>query len=168
VDTGPELATTASRVDRMADPSRAAHRSQVLALLSALSILGALHQATKTHDARALQQRGVTTSATVLRSSYDPDGGDPNGWTTDTVQFRDTQGRNRADAAQWSQRLFSCRTAESSLRFRFTGRRACPPRWCHPASGHLMGKREVKTLTRNPTCAFKGPPGSDRGPSSSP
>jgi len=66
----------------------------VLALLSALSILGALHQATKTHDTRALQQRGVTTSATVLRSSYDPDGGDPNGWTTDTVQFRDTQGRN--------------------------------------------------------------------------
>jgi len=66
----------------------------VLALLSVLSILGALHQATKTHDTRALQQRGVTTSATVLRSSYDPDGGDPNGWTTDTVQFRDTQGRN--------------------------------------------------------------------------
>lgn len=34
-----------------------------------------------------LDKRGVTTTATLLSYSYDPDGGDPGGWTTDHVSF---------------------------------------------------------------------------------
>jgi hypothetical protein len=41
---------------------------------------------------RALDMRGVTTTATVLSYSYDAEGGDPGGWTTDHVRFA-TAGR---------------------------------------------------------------------------
>lgn len=68
--------------------------AMVLALLGALSLLGTVREATNTDDTRALQQRGVTTSATVLQSTYDPNGGDPDGWTTDTVQFGNASGRD--------------------------------------------------------------------------
>lgn len=40
----------------------------------------------------ALDKRGVTTTATVLSYSYDPDGGDPGGWTTDHVRFTTSSG----------------------------------------------------------------------------
>jgi hypothetical protein len=40
----------------------------------------------------ALDKRGVTTAATLVSYSYDPDGGDPGGWTTDQVSFRTTAG----------------------------------------------------------------------------
>lgn len=42
------------------------------------------------HD--ALDVRGVTTTATVLRYSYDPGGGDPGGWTTDRIGFSTATG----------------------------------------------------------------------------
>jgi hypothetical protein len=42
---------------------------------------------------RALTARGVTTSADLVKSSYDAGGGDPGGWTTDTVRFRVTDGK---------------------------------------------------------------------------
>lgn len=42
-------------------------------------------QAWKLHS--ALDVRGVSTKAKVLSYSYDPDGGDPDGWTTDKVAF---------------------------------------------------------------------------------
>jgi hypothetical protein len=35
----------------------------------------------------AIDKRGLTTTATVLNYSYDPDGGDPDGWTIDRVRF---------------------------------------------------------------------------------
>lgn len=66
-----------------------------LLILLALGLL-ALTGAAATHWARvaadgttyaALHQRGVIAAATVLHSAYDPSGGDPNGWTMDTVQF---------------------------------------------------------------------------------
>jgi hypothetical protein len=41
---------------------------------------------------RVLDQRGVTTTATVLSYAYDPDGGDPGGWTTDRVGFTTASG----------------------------------------------------------------------------
>lgn len=44
------------------------------------------------HAHRALDSRGLTTTATVLTSSYDPDGGDPNGWTTDQMRFTTAAG----------------------------------------------------------------------------
>ncbi len=67
----------------------------VVALFGVLSIVGAVHQATATHRVRVLQQRGIRTVAEVLKSAYDPGGGDPNGWTTDTVQFHDPGGHLR-------------------------------------------------------------------------
>lgn len=67
----------------------------VVALFGVLSIVGVAHQSTTTHNVRVLHQRGITTSADVLRSAYDPGGGDPNGWTTDTVQFHDPAGHLR-------------------------------------------------------------------------
>jgi hypothetical protein len=36
----------------------------------------------------ALEQRGVSAQATVLMSTYDPGGGDPNGWTSEEVVFQ--------------------------------------------------------------------------------
>jgi hypothetical protein len=35
----------------------------------------------------ALRARGIATTATVINSHYDPGGGDPNGWTTDTIEL---------------------------------------------------------------------------------
>lgn len=67
----------------------------VVALFGVLSIVGAVHQSTTTHDVRVLHERGITTAAEVMRSAYDPGGGDPNGWTTDTVQFREPGGHIR-------------------------------------------------------------------------
>ena len=43
----------------------------------------------------ALRTHGITTQAIVLSVSYDPDGGDPNGWTALGVRFRDAAGRQR-------------------------------------------------------------------------
>jgi hypothetical protein len=36
---------------------------------------------------QALDQRGVLASATVVSHSYNPDGGDPDGWTTDWIRY---------------------------------------------------------------------------------
>jgi hypothetical protein len=63
-----------------------------LGVLAILSVRGNLSDAASVHDYRALKARGVTTSAKVVRSSYDEGGGDPNGWTTETVRFRDVTG----------------------------------------------------------------------------
>lgn len=41
---------------------------------------------------RAIDKRGLTTTAAVLSYSYDPDGGDPDGWTTDRVRFTTASG----------------------------------------------------------------------------
>lgn len=41
----------------------------------------------------ALDSRGVTTTALVLSYHYDPDGGDPDGWTSDRVSFTTDTGR---------------------------------------------------------------------------
>lgn len=43
---------------------------------------------------RPLYVRGVTTTATVRSYEYDPDGGDPGGWTTDRVQFTTRDGES--------------------------------------------------------------------------
>jgi hypothetical protein len=66
-----------------------------VALFGILAIIGVVHQSATTHDERVLHQRGIATAAELLRSEYDPGGGDPNGWTTDTVQFHDSGGHLR-------------------------------------------------------------------------
>jgi hypothetical protein len=63
-----------------------------LALLSIVTIHGNFSDAAKARHYGALRTRGVTSSASLITSSYDAGGGDPNGWTTDTVRFRDTSG----------------------------------------------------------------------------
>lgn len=60
-----------------------------------LFIVGAVHQAATSRVERVLQQRGITTSAHVVGSTYDPGAGDPNGFTTDTVQFRVADGHTQ-------------------------------------------------------------------------
>lgn len=67
----------------------------IVALFGILSIVGAVHQSTTTHDVRVLHECGLTAAAEVMRSAYDPGGGDPNGWTTDTVQFGEPGGHIR-------------------------------------------------------------------------
>lgn len=64
----------------------------VTALISVLTIVGVVQASVTARDVHALQQRGAAMTANLLSSSYDPDGGDPDGWTTDTVQFRDQRG----------------------------------------------------------------------------
>ena len=59
------------------------------ALLSWWWTIGDLHT-WRQHS--ALDRRGVTTPATVLAYSYDSDGGDPGGWTTDRVRFATADG----------------------------------------------------------------------------
>lgn len=49
------------------------------------------HVATQGSIYRALQHHGVIVSATVLHSTYDPSGGDPNGWTEDTIALEARQ-----------------------------------------------------------------------------
>ena len=66
-----------------------------VALFGVLSIIGAIHQITTSSQTRELQRYGIATSAHVLKSSYDPEGGDPNGWTTDTVEFRRSNGKTQ-------------------------------------------------------------------------
>jgi len=63
-----------------------------LILLSIATIHGNFSDAARLRHYRALTARGVTTSADLVKSSYDAGGGDPDGWTTDTVRFRDTSG----------------------------------------------------------------------------
>lgn len=65
----------------------------LLGIVGILSILGTVRQASTSNDASILHQRGVATVAKVTQSSYDPGGGDPNGWTSDTVRFQDSAGR---------------------------------------------------------------------------
>jgi hypothetical protein len=43
--------------------------------------------------ARTLERRGVTTTGEVLSAHFDPNGGDPNGWTSVHVRFTDLTGR---------------------------------------------------------------------------
>lgn len=43
---------------------------------------------------RPLYSRGITTTATVLSYHYDPEGGDPGGWTTDRITFMTRQGES--------------------------------------------------------------------------
>jgi hypothetical protein len=43
---------------------------------------------------RHVYSRGVTTTASVLSYKYDPDGGDPGGWTTDRVAFTSNDGES--------------------------------------------------------------------------
>jgi hypothetical protein len=46
------------------------------------------------HLHEALTHRGVQTSAAVESSHYEPSGGDPGGWTSDVVSFKDRDGRS--------------------------------------------------------------------------
>lgn len=59
----------------------------VLCALAVVSIVGAVRQWSTSAEERSLQQRGVTIAATLVQAAYDPSGGDPDGWTTDTVRF---------------------------------------------------------------------------------
>ncbi len=59
----------------------------LLAGLAALTWSGTIDNAHAQRKHTVLDKRGVTTAAVVLTYSYDPDGGDPGGWTTDRIRF---------------------------------------------------------------------------------
>jgi Protein of unknown function (DUF3592) len=65
----------------------------VLGIVGILSIIATVRQAATSNDVSVLRQRGVAAVAMVTRSSYDAGGGDPDGWTSDTVRFQDSTGR---------------------------------------------------------------------------
>lgn len=65
-------------------------------LLLGLAALGASDQATHTAYI-ARHDRGVTAQVRILSSHYDADGGDPGGWTTQTVLIPTTTGPVTAD-----------------------------------------------------------------------
>lgn len=52
----------------------------------------AASDAARAKQVRALTTHGVTITARVLSSHYDPDGGDPGGWTRDVVEFNTATG----------------------------------------------------------------------------
>jgi hypothetical protein len=64
-----------------------------LALLVALGIVATLSVAHTADRGSALSTRGITTTARLVDSHYDPGGGDPAGWTTDHVSFTDRDGQ---------------------------------------------------------------------------
>lgn len=59
----------------------------LLAALAAAAWSGTVDDLHAWRQHSALDARGVTNTAAVLSYSYDPDGGDPDGWTTDDVRF---------------------------------------------------------------------------------
>lgn len=77
---------------RIRPHKRAGATAPLLALMFiVLAVLGAIHWngvADQASTYRALQEHGVIAEATVINSSYDASGGDPHGWTSDTVTFR--------------------------------------------------------------------------------
>lgn len=75
-----------------------AHRGRliaaaVLAAVAAVGVFGVLRSVSDADRQAALTNRGVTTLATVVHSSYDASAGDPGGWTTDRVTFLDVSGQ---------------------------------------------------------------------------
>lgn len=71
-------------------------RTYVAGLIAAIAIwcwFGVADDTRSLHDQRALDSGGVTTTAAVLSYSYNENGGDPGGWTTDIVRFVDRHGR---------------------------------------------------------------------------
>jgi hypothetical protein len=78
-----------------------AHRDRLIAaaVLGAVAVFcgfGTLHSASDADRQSVLTARGVTTLAAVVHSSYDSEGGDPGGWTTDQVTFTDGSGQTIA------------------------------------------------------------------------
>lgn len=64
----------------------------VLLLASVWVWVGTADEVGAWQRGRALDERGVDVAATVLDYSYDSNGGDPGGWTTDTVRFKTVTG----------------------------------------------------------------------------
>jgi hypothetical protein len=60
----------------------------LLGLVALLVITGSFRFLGSERKWHTLEMRGVPTQATILTSSYDPAGGDPNGWTSEEVVFR--------------------------------------------------------------------------------
>ena len=56
-------------------------------ILAALGVHTCLGIYSENKHVAALRNDGVITRAVVLRTSYDPSGGDPNGWTSDVVSY---------------------------------------------------------------------------------
>jgi hypothetical protein len=69
-----------------------------LAILTAIFVLGVRKDAVEQHATATLTTRGVTTLATVVSSSYDANGGDPGGWTTDRISFTTATGQTETGA----------------------------------------------------------------------
>lgn len=73
------------------------HRARLVAALilsvwAVVAVSGNFDDQNSLHRYHALASRGVTTTAQVIESHYDENGGDPGGWTTDTVRFRTDSG----------------------------------------------------------------------------
>ncbi len=68
----------------------------VLSVFAAFGVFGVLKSESEANRQSVLSERGVTTSAVVLHSSYDSGAGDPGGWTTDAVTFTDRSGHTVA------------------------------------------------------------------------
>ena len=66
----------------------------VLLLASVWAWVGTADDVGAWQRGRALDERGVDVAATVLDYSYDSNGGDPGGWTTDTVRFQTLTGES--------------------------------------------------------------------------
>lgn len=59
-----------------------------IGLLAAALIAGSLRFLSSEWQWHALEVRGVEAQATILSYSYDPTGGDPNGWTSERIRFQ--------------------------------------------------------------------------------
>jgi hypothetical protein len=68
--------------------------SGVVIAVGVVGLVLSRHYARDVHLHQALADRGVRVSASVESSHYDPSGGDPGGWTSDVVSFKDSSGRS--------------------------------------------------------------------------
>ncbi len=64
----------------------------ILVVLTMSVLFGVARDMRRLAVGRALDSRGLTTMAEVGSATYDPDGGDPDGWTIDHVRFTTQSG----------------------------------------------------------------------------